>query len=200
MSDPRWPLSNMETERRPVGRRPERQLLVGGLKDASTHPLPYEKVLTIGRGETCDIVIEDPAISREHLRIHTGPPIRIEDLGSANGTWMQGTALTPGSTTELTPGAVVEIGDSWLVVKGPLPPGSTGIDLPAGQTLPSFLDELEKKQILEALSRFGGNQSEVSRRLGIPRRTLLKKLDAYGVARPRKGRKSEEDGEDPGSE
>ncbi|HJL41390.1 MAG TPA: FHA domain-containing protein [Myxococcales bacterium LLY-WYZ-16_1] len=184
---------NVETERRAAARRAVRQLLVGGLKDASTHPLVDGMVLSIGRGEHCAVTIDDPAISREHLRLETGPPITIRDLGSANGTLVQGQSLEPGQPMELKPGVVVEIGDSWLVIKGPLEPGGLGATLPPGQSLPGFLDELEKKQILEALERFGGNQSEVSRRLGIPRRTLLKKLDAYGVARPRKNRFSNED-------
>jgi two-component system response regulator HydG len=53
--------------------------------------------------------------------------------------------------------------------------GSTGIsgDIP--------LDEIEKATILRSLEAAGGNKSETARRLGITRRTLHKKLKAYGV-------------------
>ena len=34
--------------------------------------------------------------------------------------------------------------------------------------------------------RCGGNQSRAAKELGIPRRTLLRRLDEYGVPRPRK--------------
>lgn len=48
------------------------------------------------------------------------------------------------------------------------------------------LDPAEKERILAALEKCGGNQSRAARELGIPRRTLLRRLDAYGVPRPRK--------------
>ena len=43
------------------------------------------------------------------------------------------------------------------------------------------LDEIEKVTILRTLESVGGNKSEASRRLGITRRTLHKKLKKYGV-------------------
>ena len=45
------------------------------------------------------------------------------------------------------------------------------------------LDEIEKATILRTLEAAGGNKSETARRLGITRRTLHKKLKAYGVMR-----------------
>jgi two-component system response regulator AtoC len=44
----------------------------------------------------------------------------------------------------------------------------------------------DKTRILTALAQTGGNQTEAAKLLGISRRTLLNRLDAYGVARPRK--------------
>ena len=41
------------------------------------------------------------------------------------------------------------------------------------------LEEVEKRSILEALAACGGNKSEASRRLGITRKTLRKKLEKY---------------------
>ncbi len=43
------------------------------------------------------------------------------------------------------------------------------------------LDEIERATILRVLEAAGGNKSETARRLGITRRTLHKKLKAYGV-------------------
>jgi two-component system response regulator HydG len=43
------------------------------------------------------------------------------------------------------------------------------------------LDEVEKATILNTLETVGGNKSEAARRLGITRKTLHKKLKAYGV-------------------
>ena len=48
------------------------------------------------------------------------------------------------------------------------------------------LSAAERQRILDALERCGGNQSRAAQELGIPRRTLLRRLDEYGVPRPRK--------------
>jgi DNA-binding NtrC family response regulator len=48
------------------------------------------------------------------------------------------------------------------------------------------IDPAERARILAVLDQCGGNQSRAARELGIPRRTLLRRLDEYGVPRPRK--------------
>lgn len=49
------------------------------------------------------------------------------------------------------------------------------------------LDRREQRRIREALERTGGNQTEAARLLNISRRTLMKRLDRFGMSRPRKG-------------
>jgi predicted component of type VI protein secretion system len=47
-----------------------------------------ERVL-IGRALTCDVVIQDPLVSREHALIRIGcDEVLVEDLGSANGVYV----------------------------------------------------------------------------------------------------------------
>jgi DNA-binding NtrC family response regulator len=46
---------------------------------------------------------------------------------------------------------------------------------------------LERQRIVEALERAAGNQSKAAKLLGVSRRTLLNRLDEYGLPRPRKG-------------
>ena len=53
---------------------------------------------------------------------------------------------------------------------------------PAGASGNLPLEEVEKRSILEALTACGGNKSEASRRLGITRKTLRKKLEKYEQA------------------
>ena len=47
--------------------------------------------VVMGRAE-CDVVLSDPQLSRQHALIAiNGTSVRLEDLGSTNGTWVNGT-------------------------------------------------------------------------------------------------------------
>jgi adenylate cyclase len=52
--------------------------------------------LTIGRSSSNDLVLDDQNASRRHaeIRHHGGPRYRLTDVGSANGTWLNGRRLT----------------------------------------------------------------------------------------------------------
>jgi two-component system, NtrC family, response regulator AtoC len=45
---------------------------------------------------------------------------------------------------------------------------------------------MEKVRIMDALERSAGNQTSAARILGISRGTLISRLNAFGVVRPRK--------------
>jgi transcriptional regulator with PAS, ATPase and Fis domain len=47
-------------------------------------------------------------------------------------------------------------------------------------------DSSERRRIIDALTQCGSNQTEAAKLLGISRRTLLHRLDEYGIQRPRK--------------
>jgi DNA-binding response OmpR family regulator len=50
--------------------------------------------LLIGRGPECDIVVPDRQISRQHARLRrTDAGVQVEDLGSKNGTHVNGVRL-----------------------------------------------------------------------------------------------------------
>lgn len=62
----------------------------------------------VGRSRSCDVRLVDDAVSRRHARVTVrGGCWTIEDLGSSNGTWVNGRPLDRG---ELRPGDVVELG------------------------------------------------------------------------------------------
>lgn len=68
-------------------------------------------VMTLGRDITNDIVINDPEVSRHHCRLtqSTGG-CTIEDLGSTNGTFINGQRLT--GARPLQPGDTVGLGET----------------------------------------------------------------------------------------
>jgi DNA-binding NtrC family response regulator len=59
-------------------------------------------------------------------------------------------------------------------------------DAVTDEGLRGSLEEIERRKILDALERCGGNQTRAAGLLGIPRRTLTRRLEEYGVPRPRK--------------
>jgi predicted component of type VI protein secretion system len=70
-----------------------------------------QDLLTLGRDPGGDIVINDPQVSRQHARITCqGELILIEDLGSTNGTFVNGMRLTGPHT--LANGDVISLGDA----------------------------------------------------------------------------------------
>jgi DNA-binding NtrC family response regulator len=56
----------------------------------------------------------------------------------------------------------------------------------AAPTLPGELASLERQRILDALEASGGNQTRAARALGMPLRTLIKRIESYQLPRPRK--------------
>lgn len=56
--------------------------------------------------------------------------------------------------------------------------------------LRSELNDLERRRIVDALEQCAGNQTQAAALLGMPRRTFVARLTAYGIARPRKKKSS----------
>jgi hypothetical protein len=68
---------------------------------------------SIGRDASCDIVLADQRVSRRHLGVACAGDIRFEDLGSSNGTYLNGVRVTRG---RIACGDVLTLGDCELVV------------------------------------------------------------------------------------
>jgi DNA-binding NtrC family response regulator len=93
------------------------QLTVVGQTGFLAYPLPPSGTLTIGRGSDADVRVDDGRISRKHALLHVGDELAIEDLGSANGTQLGETRLSPGVRTPIAPGDAIQIGDHIVVVQ-----------------------------------------------------------------------------------
>lgn len=61
---------------------------------ANEHWTMTEDQIILGRDETCDVVLAERQVSRQHIRIfRDGNRYFIEDLQSKNGTWVNGQRL-----------------------------------------------------------------------------------------------------------
>lgn len=67
----------------------------------------------IGRDPRVDIVMRDPHLSRRHVEIRlTDEGVALKDLGSTNGTWVNGDRST--GVTRLSDGDVIRLGRTEL--------------------------------------------------------------------------------------
>jgi len=81
-------------------------------------PVTLKDELTIGRAEDNDLELLDPKVSRHHARIaRQGTQYVVTDLGSANGTLVDGVPLTGPHT--LQHGERITIGDADLTYREP---------------------------------------------------------------------------------
>ncbi len=107
------------------------------------HPLPDSGDVVIGRTEQCAVRIDDASVSRQHARLHVGPKLSVEDLGSANGTFVRtsGVAdpkgkkrLAAGERFEVGLGDFIEVGSLLFVVWRDA--GGAELPVSAAETLP----------------------------------------------------------------
>jgi serine/threonine protein kinase len=86
--------------------------VISGPNAGPRRPLTDHAVLLVGRGEDCDLRLNDPSVSRIHARITLlDDRVYLEDAGSRWGTLVNG---VPTESRELSPGDRVEIGDTQL--------------------------------------------------------------------------------------
>jgi len=70
-------------------------------------------VVMIGRGADCQLILDDDYVSTRHARVVSTPNgIYVEDLGSTNGTYVNGQRIT--APTTITLADTVRIGKTIL--------------------------------------------------------------------------------------
>jgi hypothetical protein len=73
-------------------------------------------VLTIGQGSQNDVVLVDDSVSTTHARLeYTAGGWLLTDLGSTNGTYLEGARLAPNVPTPLAYGSQLRFGGLRLV-------------------------------------------------------------------------------------
>jgi transcriptional regulator of acetoin/glycerol metabolism len=109
----------------------------------------------------------------------------MEDLEETGGGRGPRNLLPPARAARALPNPVprptVPAAASPLMPTGAQAPVYTEPFVPKAPEQPATLDEMEKRQILDALRRAKGKKVEASRILGIDRKRLYRKMKKYGL-------------------
>ncbi|MFI6846995.1 FtsK/SpoIIIE domain-containing protein [Kitasatospora sp. NBC_00085] len=97
--------------------------VVGGPDAGGVHRL-HGREIRVGRSGEADVPLDDPDVSRLHLALHLGEDgrVTVRDLGSTNGTTLDGRIVPPGPAEEAVPldgTGLLRIGESTLQVAAP---------------------------------------------------------------------------------
>ena len=99
----------------------------------------------VGRSHACDLVLDVRDVSREHAVVHwTGAAWELQDLGSRNGTSLEGRRLVARECGPLAPGVEIRFGETlgaWRLVDD-APPRPMAVNLVDGRVVPVDVDEL----------------------------------------------------------
>jgi DNA-binding NtrC family response regulator len=118
------------------------------------------KALVVGRGDDCDVQVLHPSVSRRHAKIHGGPPIRLEDLGSSRGTRVDG-ELVGTAGVSLASGQIAELGGAMLLVQEPSAPTGTAATRPPSLAPDRLVSLVAKSQLSVLIAGETGSGKEV---------------------------------------
>jgi pSer/pThr/pTyr-binding forkhead associated (FHA) protein len=102
-----------------------RATAAAGPSEPPTFRLTAGSVKTIGRTARADFILKAPLVSRVHCRLtaHSSARLEIQDLGSTNGTYVNGERV---SRADLKAGDKLRIGRTELEVTATSPPEEKG--------------------------------------------------------------------------
>jgi transcriptional regulator with GAF, ATPase, and Fis domain len=118
------------------------------------------------------------------LVLARGGVVRVGDLRLEDGVESVAGAAFEGVTSTVQPG-LSDTSDAWQ----PDSMDSTKDAASRADLLRQEYAREDRARIIDALTRAHGNQVVAARLLGVSRRTLINRLEAYQIPRPRKGQR-----------
>jgi ABC-type multidrug transport system ATPase subunit len=102
-----------EFGRRPASASGDTTFMPGVLREPTSRMRIQSKVVKIGRRDDNDIVVRDLGVSKQHAELRVSPTgtFSISDLGSHNGTFLNGTRV---NHAELKDGDIIAVGHATL--------------------------------------------------------------------------------------
>jgi len=114
--------------------------------------------ITVGRGQDCEIRIDDPLASRHHCRLERlGNEVFLVDLDSRNGTWIEGDQI---ERLPISASDVIRVGSTTLRIAGGLADRLASMESTQTQQTPREQDML---QTLLAVSRTLEQEERIER-------------------------------------
>jgi pSer/pThr/pTyr-binding forkhead associated (FHA) protein len=159
-------------------------MIIYWLKHKGTFFPVHQGDSLLGRSPECLIVLPSERVSREHAvvrRIHCG--LEVEDLGSRNGTWVNGTRIR--RATVLSQGDEVQLGDDVLEVV--LKPNAQIPVTVSGVTSSLSEESNRQRQVLERVEydmaqlAAGDDYAEAARQMRGTIDELMESLGEWGV-------------------
>ncbi|MDR7382653.1 FtsK/SpoIIIE domain-containing protein [Promicromonospora iranensis] len=83
----------------------------------------------LGRSQECDVVVDDPMVSKNHLRLDVSDDVEVVDLGSANGILVDGAHV---QRLRIEGSQRVVLGDTAVTIESRRPSTITGVTPKAG--------------------------------------------------------------------
>jgi pSer/pThr/pTyr-binding forkhead associated (FHA) protein len=136
-------------------------------------PLRRDHVYTLGRGQKCDVLLEDPASSRLHARLSVdrGGRVLLEDLHSRNGTFLDGDLVV--GRRHVPEGGRIKVGSTIFLAclreadeeERFAETGTMGFDEPPRPDL--LAGELGRVGLIEVLTRLLIDRRDVTLRIAL---------------------------------
>jgi pSer/pThr/pTyr-binding forkhead associated (FHA) protein len=95
------------------------------------------RAYVVGRGEACDLVLDDVDASREHVQVvRRSGGVLVRDLGSKNGAWLGESRLTPDRDATWRTPTMLRLGKTVVALEEPVAEALAELESAPDEPLP----------------------------------------------------------------